>query len=143
MPELTSQQALIHVTVIGSSLDKEPWTTMDGGDISVTALKTRDGGGGEERNLGGVRVRSDCTVGRQYTNDVIHPLIAELERLCGSAEMKVSWTPVDADQNPNGVTWTIQGKLDDVKKPKWDAITPDVAMVELVMGCHSTPAVQS
>lgn len=143
MPDLRSDQAILHVTVAGSSLDKEPWTSMEGGDIAVTPVKTRGGGVGDETNIGGPRTRSDCTVARQYTNDILHPLKVQLEGLAGSAAMKVSWTPVDADGNPNGDTHTIQGKLDDVTTTKRDRNAPEAMFLTLVMGCDATPTVIS
>jgi hypothetical protein len=143
MPQLREDQAAIHVTVTGSSLDKNVWASMDGGDIEATDTKTRPGGMGDEVNLGGPPSRSDCTVERQYTNDVLHPLIAQLEALGGNAAMKVSWTPLDGDGNPNGSTYSITGVLKGIKKPKWDANTSGTAFLTLTMGCNATPAVVS
>lgn len=143
MPDLRSDQALINVSVPGSGLDNLPWTSMEGGDITVTPVKTRAGGGGYETNIGGPQTRSDCTVTRQYTNDVLHQLRPVLERLAGNTQMSVSWTPLDGDFNPNGDQHTISGKLDDVTVTKRDANAPESMFLTLVMGCDATPVVVS
>lgn len=143
MPQLRDDQAAIHVTVTGSGLDKNVWASMDGGDVEAQDTKTRPGGMGAEKNLGGPPTRSDCTVERQYTNDVLHPLIPVLEALCGNAAMKVSWTPLDGNGNPNGSTESITGILKGVKKPKWDANAQGASFLTLTMGCDATPAAMS
>lgn len=143
MPQLREDQALIHVDVSGVALDNNAWTSMDGGDLEAQDTKTRPGGMGEELNLGGPTTRSDLTVMRQYTNDVLHPLIRDLEVACGSATMSVRYTPLDADGNPAGETHTITGKLKGVPKPKWDANAQGAAFLSLVMGCDATPVSKS
>lgn len=142
MPQLRADQAAIHVSVTGSGLDKNVWTSMDGGDITATDTKTRPGGGGDEISLGGVRSRSNCTVTRQYTNDVLHPLVPQLESLAGEAAMSVSWEPLDGDNNPNGDNHGITGKLIEVMVTKRDANTTNEAMfLTLVMSCNAAPTI--
>lgn len=143
MPQLRSDQTLIHVTITGSFLDKSAWASMDGGDMTATDTKTRPGGMGDEKNLGGPRSRTDCIVERQYTNDLIHPIIANLESLCGTGAGKISWTTLDGDGNPNGPTESITGVLKEVKKPKWDANASGTAFLTLTFGCDATPTVLS
>ena len=144
MPDLRADQALITVTVPGSGLDKAAWASLDGGDITATDTKTRPGGGGYEISLGGPPTRSNCTVTRQYTNDVIHSLIPVLESMAGSAGMSVAWTPLDGDYNKNGDTHTIKGKLIEVMTTKRDSqTTTEVMFLTLVMSCDAAPAVVS
>jgi hypothetical protein len=148
MPKLREDQAAIHVQVYDPTtgnpiLDSVVWASMDGGDIEATDTKTRPGGMGDEENLGGPRTRSDCTVERQYTNDVLHPLIPALERATGGGAGKISWTPLDGDGNPNGQTESITGILKGVKKPKWDANASNTAFLVLTFGCNATPTVIS
>ena len=143
MPQLRADEAAIHVSVNGSGLDKNVWTSMDGGDMSATDTKTRPGGMGDEVSLGGPRTRSDCTITRQYTNDVLHPVFVTLERLCGNASMSVSWTPLDGDTNPNGDTHGISGILKEVMRTKLDANASEAVFLTLVMSCNSSPTVVS
>ena len=147
MPKLRSDQAAIHVSVFDSTgknvLDSAVWASMEGGDITATDTKTRPGGMGDEESLGGPRSRSNCTVGRQYTNDVLHPLIPALERLSGAAAMKISWTPLDADGNQDGATHGISGKLIDVQTTKRDANAPEAMFLTLVMSANSAATVVS
>ena len=143
MPELRADQAAIHASVEGSTLDKNVWTSMEGGDMTATDTKTRPGGGGAEISLGGPRSRSNCTITRQYSNDVLHALVPQLERLCGEAAMHVGWTPLDADNNPNGSTHTISGKLIELMTTKRDANGTEAIFLSLVMSCNATPTVVS
>lgn len=142
MPKLRADQALIHVSVPGSRLDKLPWTSMDGGDISATDTKTRDGFDAEE-SLGGPKTCSNLTVTRQYTNDVLHPLVPQLEQLCGENAMTVSWTPVDGDQNPNGDTHGRLGRLIGVSVTKRDRNGTEAMFLTLEMSCTAKPMVVS
>lgn len=143
MPSLRSDQAAIHVSVFDSTgksvLDTNVWASMDGGDLTTQDTKTRPGGMGAEENLGGPNTRSDCMVERQYTNDVIHPLIRTLEQLCGNAGAKITWTPLDGDGNKNGDTLGITGKLKGVKPPKWDANAQGAQFLTLTFGCDAKP----
>lgn len=147
MPKLRSDQAAIYVAAYDTTgknvLDNAVWASMDGGDESATDTKTRSGGMGEEESLGGPRTRSNCTVTRQYTNDVLHPLIPALERLCGAGAMAVSWKPLDADGNPDGDTHGISGRLIDVQTTKRDANSPEAMFLTLVMSSNSAPTVIS
>lgn len=143
MPKLRADQAAIHVTVTGSKLDKNVWTSMDGGDMQATDTKTRPGGMGDEVSLGGPQTRTDCTVTRQYTNDVLHPIFPTLEALCGNGSMQVGWTPLDADGNKDGSTYTIKGILKEVTRSKLDANATEAVFLTLVMSCDSTPTVVS
>jgi hypothetical protein len=143
MPDLRSDSALITVSVTGSGLDKLPWASMEGGDITVTDVKTRPGGGPTEESLGGPPTRSNCTVMREYSNDVLHPLVPVLERLAGNTAMSVAYTPLDGDYNKNGETHTIKGKLIDITTTKRDNNAPEAMFLTLVMSCTSAPAVVS
>jgi hypothetical protein len=143
MPQLRADQAAIHASVDGSGLDKNVWTTMDGGDMTATDTKTRPGGMGDEITLGGPRTRSDCTITRQYTTGMLHGLFPTLERLCGNASMSVSWTPLDGDGNTNGETHGISGKLKEVMRGKFDANASEAVFLTLVMSCNSAPTVIS
>lgn len=144
MPQLRADQAAVYVAVGGVPLDKGVWTSMDGGDMQATDTKTRPGGMGDEISLGGPRTRTDCTVTRQYTDDVLHPLFPLLESRCGSAGMLVSWTPLDGDGNPTGAkTHGISGVLKEVMKTKVDANGTEAVFLTLVMSCHSTPTTEA
>ena len=143
IPNLREDQWAITVVVAGVNLDTLPWATMSGGDIEAKSVHTRAGGMGEDEPLGAPRLRTDATVGRQYTNDVLHPLLPALERVAGNAAMSISWVPLDGNKNPNGNTFTISGKLDAVMQPKKDANATAATFLELVMSCNSDPVVVS
>jgi hypothetical protein len=148
MPQLRADQAAVYVTVndpaTGANiLDNLVWASMDGGDMQATDTKTRPGAMGDELNLGGPRTRTDCTVTRQYTNDVLHPIVRNLERVCGNAAGGVAWKPLDGDGNPDGANHGISGKLKEVMVSKRDANATEAIFLTLVFGCNATPIVVS
>lgn len=147
MPKLRSDQAAIYVAVFDSTeknvLDSNVWASMEGGDGTATDTKTRSGGMGEEESLGGPKSRSNCTTTRQYTNDVLHPLVPKLDALRGSAAAQVAWKPLDADGNPDGDTHTITGRLIEVQTTKRDANGAEAMFLTLIISCHGGPILVS
>lgn len=89
--------------------------------------------------LGGPQTRSDCTVKRQYTT-ALDPWVEPLERACGNARMSVSWTPIGADQQPNGALHQISGILKEVQVPGADANANAAGFLGLVMSCDQDAA---
>lgn len=147
MPKLRADQAAIYVAVYDQTgtnvLDTNVWATIEGGDMTATDTKTRPGGMGDEESLGGPRSRSNATLTRQYTNDVLHPLVPKLEALCGAGAAAISWKPLDADGNPDGDTHGISGILIDVQTTKRDANTSEAMFLTLVFSCNAAPTVAS
>lgn len=147
MPKLRSDQNDIYVAVYNPAgkniLDSGVWATMEGGDMSSTDTKSRPGGMGDEESYGGPRTRSNATVSRQYSTDILHPLIPLLETLCGAAAGKMSWRPLDPYTNPDGNTHSISGRLVDVQTTKRDANSPEAMFLTLVFSCSAAPVVIS
>jgi hypothetical protein len=147
MPLLREDQAFISVQLGGvNALDAEDvaitlpglpagWTSLEGGDVEAEDVFTRPGGMRPGINLGGPSKRSDATVKVQYSTD-FNAIISTLEGLAGKRSMAVSWTPLDADMNPNGSTTTITGVLKQVMRPNFDANASAVGFLQLVMGCN-------
>jgi hypothetical protein len=88
--------------------------------------------------LGGPVNRSDATVTRQYSNDVLHPVLLDLEAACGKASGTVSWTPLDADGNPAGSTITYKGILKTVTRPNFDGNASAAQFLTLVFGLNQS-----
>lgn len=134
MPLLREDQALIHVDVNGVGLDAKPWTTLSGGELQAQSVNTRPGGMQASKELGGPVMRSDVTVTRQYSNDVLHGKLMALDKACGKATTHVSWTPLDADGNPSGASVTYSGILKQVTHPNLDANASAAQFLTLVVG---------
>lgn len=132
-------QFIIHVGVDGVQLPKTfSWTSKEGGDTTSDSVFSRPGGLQPGIQLGGPASRSDCTVKRHYTTS-IDQYVEALELACGQAAMWVSWTPIDANQSPNGDTHLLTGILKEVQIPQYDANTNAAGMITLVMACDQQP----
>jgi len=78
--------------------------------------------------------RTNVTVTRPYTQEM-HAYVPQLEAAVNNT-MSASYTPTDADGNPNSLTITRTGLLKEVQIPNWDAKSGDTAMIGLVMECN-------
>lgn len=139
---IREDQFIIHVGVSGVSFPSTfSWTSKEGGDKTSEAVFTRPGGLMPGLQMGGPGSRSDCTVKRQYST-ALDPWVKPLGDACGNARMYVSWTPIDANQHPNGDTHTLTGVLKEIQTPATDADTAAAGFLTLVMSCdedeHST-----
>jgi hypothetical protein len=136
-------EAIIHadLTQITSNFP-EPysWTSLEGGDIEAEDVFTRPGGMQPGINLGGPAKRSDVTLHCQYSAG-IHNVIVALENAVGTGGMSASYTPLDADANPNGGTITLTGVLKTVNKPNFNANNSAVVFLGLVMACDTEAAI--
>lgn len=115
------------------------WASLEGGDIEAEDVFTRPGGMKGGVNLGGPSKRSDVTIMCQYSSTV-HKSIIDLENAVGTGGMSVSYTPLDADANPNGGTVTLTGVLKAVTKPNFNANNSGVVFLGLVMSCDTEAA---
>jgi hypothetical protein len=140
---IREDQFIIHVIVNGVSFPSTfSWTSKEGGDVTADSTYTRPGGLMPGIQLGGPVTRSDVTVKRQYTT-VLDPWLKRLEDACGNARMSVSWTPIDANQTPNGNTHTLSGVLKEIQAPAADANATGAAFLTLVMACDQESATSS
>lgn len=126
-------QFIIHVGVAGIKFPNTfSWTSKEGGDVTADSTFTRPGGLNPGIQLGGPSTRSDVTVKRQYSSGLDNIFI-QLENGCGNAAMWVAWTPIDANQNPNGSTHVLSGILKEVQAPQYDANATGAGFLTLVM----------
>jgi hypothetical protein len=135
MPFLRQDQAEIHAGVNDVPLPAFVWQSLSGGDVQSNTLNVRPGGFLSTYSLGGPVKRNDATVKRLYGSS-IHENITALENACGTSRMWISYTPLDADGNPNGTTVTLVGTLKQVQRPTFDAETSGVAVLTLIMDCE-------
>ena len=128
-------QFIIHAAVDGVPIPSiYSWTSKEGGDTTSESVFSRPGGLQPGIQLGGPASRSDCTVKRHYTS-VLDSYVEALQAACGNAQMWVSWTPIDANSNPNGETHLITGILKEVMTPQYDANANAAGFLTLVMAC--------
>lgn len=135
MPNLRGDQFLLHAGINGVNIPSTfSWTSMEGGDLEAQNVKTHPGGMLPEQDLGGPTSRTDATMNRNY-NAALHAYFVQLENASGRGSMWMSWTPLDANGNPNGGTVTITGKVKGVKAPGRDANNTGPAYLSVMMSC--------
>lgn len=79
MAFIRNDQADIYLTVAGVQYGGT-WATYSGGAVSATDAKTRSGGMGKEKSIGGPATRSDVTITIQEDETVLgwHPTLESL-----------------------------------------------------------------
>lgn len=97
------------------------WATYDGGDLAAASNKTRTGGMGRQKAIGGPAERSDITLTIQF-DDVVAGFHNELEHLTGNGNAVVSVQFLNPDRTAiPGAHYTRTGKLGGTNLPKPDA----------------------
>lgn len=132
---MREDQFLLHAGVTGVNLPSTySWASMEGGDLEAQNVKTHTGGMLPEQDLGGPSTRTDATMQRNY-NAALHAYFVQLENTVGKGGMWMSWTPLDANGNPNGGTVTITGKVKSAKPSGRNANNTGPAYLVVVMSC--------
>jgi len=138
MPTYRSDQAAVHVTVDGVTLDTKPWDSFAGGDITANTVNYLPGGMQPAIDLGGVPQRSDITVEREWS-DALIGVYKQLDQLCGRAAGRIPVTTLDANGVPvAGSTSTYTGTLKGVARPGYDSSTSGLAKMQLVFACNGS-----
>jgi|SRR5947209_112366 len=139
---MREDQFLLQCSVAGVNLPiVYSWAEWEGGDVEGEDQKTRPGGMLPQVNLGGPATRTDVTMRRQYSAQ-LHPFIVALENVAGKASGTLSYTPLDANGNPNGGTVTITGILKNVVPPPKNANQANPAFLGLVFGVNQEATIQ-
>ena len=136
-------EAIIHVNFVGFAPNwNEPysWTSLEGGDVEAEDVFTRPGGLKQGINIGGPSKRSDVTLTTQYSSSV-HRSIVDLENAAGTGSMSASYTPLDANGNPNGGTVTLTGVLKTISHPAFNANNSGAAFLTLTMACDTESSI--
>lgn len=133
---VTSREAAIHASVQGVTFPAvQSWATFQGGDAQSATSQLMPGNVMPSIAVPGPVTRTNVTVTRPYTQEV-HLSIPALEAAVNNS-MSASYTPTDADGNPNSLTITRTGILKEVQIPNWDAKSGEVAYLGLVMECNA------
>lgn len=131
-----TDQAAIHVTVAGVTIDDNVWDTMEGGDRSSDGVNYLPGGMAPSVELGGLPKRSDLTISRIWSDTMIAAYKA-LDNGCGKAAVTASYTNLDANGTmvPNS-TITYTGILKSVTRPNYDSNSSGEAKLTIVVGLN-------
>jgi len=115
----SEQQWLVTLNVGG--FDYGVFDTFTGGDVTAPAVKHRPGGMGPEVTYNSLPMYSDVTVGRVYSTQRDHPLIAQLHTQAGNQLASVTLQPLDDNGVPWGSPRVYQGRLISIKDGKTDS----------------------
>lgn len=113
------------------------WATAEGGDLEADSQKTRAGGMGKQKSVGGPASRTDMTATIQLS-DVSAGVVDEFEAATGKGRMnvKVEWL------DPEATLATVmpdpvhrQGSVKSVATPSVDINGSAVTFLSVVMDC--------
>jgi hypothetical protein len=133
---ITEAEAKISVTLAGVTFPAylRTWRTFEGGDPVASTGQLQPGGVNHTVAVPGVLTRSNVTVTTPYSTQ-LDAIRAQIDAACNAA-MSVSYTPTDANGNPNGETTTYTGILKQPQFPPASAASADTGMLGLVMECN-------
>ena len=133
-------QFLLHAGVNGVSLPSVySWSEMDDGGVTAAGVKVWPGMI-NQIPLGGPASRADATIKRPYST-ALAPYMVQLENVVGRAGMWMSWTPLDANGNPDGPTETIGGILIGCPPPARNAAGTNATYLTLVMSAFTVASI--
>jgi hypothetical protein len=135
MPFFTEKQAHIHSGINGINMPRtKSWSSFEGGDLQSTTSTLHPGGMQPSLAMPGPVQRTNVTVKRPYDKQ-LHNFGKHIEAHVGRARMWASFTPLDAQGNPNGETVTRNGYLKECTIPNWDSASGTATYLALVMEC--------
>lgn len=126
-----SRQDQERVTVNVAGRDIGVFDSFSGGAADSEDSKDRPGGMGEEESLGGVRTRSNFTVGRRYKLERDHGLAKFLDSQVGRGRVVATRQMLDLDRTPVGEPITFTGMLKTFNHPEHDSNSSDKKTVTL------------
>lgn len=120
--------------------DGNSWYDYEGADLKAAGSKTRAGGMGKERELGGPATRSDCTLTIQHSPTMFgwHSF---LESRCGRGNIRVILTYLDAEGNViPGAQFQATGIILGAALPGQKTNSPAVGMYKVILGLDEDAA---
>lgn len=135
---ITENEAQIHCSVANIPFPSyiTTWKSFQGGDATAATSQFQPGAGIRAVAQPGPTTRSNVVVGIGYTTD-LHAIRSQLDGMTNAA-MTASYTPTDADGNPNSdATVTRSGLLKTVEVGAFDAANGATVIMQLTMECHA------
>lgn len=117
------------------SIDTTSWDSVTGGDLTVEQQNFNPGGQQPAIALGGKRSRSDMTVKRIWSDDLIAAYIA-LDNVAGSAPVTISVQTLGAGKQPIGSPLVYTGVLGNVTPPPRDSTSSSPVYLEMTVGMN-------
>lgn len=130
-----SDQAAIHVKFAAVTIDDESWDMLDGGDNIAPNKVIHPGGMQPMVSLGGVPIRSEITVERNWS-DVLFPVFKELDAGAGNEPVEVGYVVLNGPGRAQGTIFAYSGVLLGVSRPNYKGGESPDAMLKLTIGPH-------
>jgi hypothetical protein len=138
---ITGAEAIINVTVTGVTFPagmfasaNKSWSSWEGGDPSAAGSQLHPGGMAAAVALPGPLTRTNVTVKVPYTQ-AANSIYSQLEAAINQ-QMTASYTPTDANGNPNATAITRTGLLKEIQFPTFDAKSGEAVELALIMECN-------
>jgi hypothetical protein len=132
MKYFRSDQAAIHVSIEGVTLDGISWDVMEAGDNTVEGLVVHPGGMAEQVALGGIPKRSPLTVARLWSDTLI-AVFKQIDSLAGQAAVTASYVVLNANKTATSNVETYTGVLGTVTRPNYKAGESTDAMLQIAV----------
>lgn len=135
---LTERNARIQVTIAGTPVTGQLFSSFSGGDISATTELVYSGNMDNGQNVSGNAAFSDITLTCPSMDTNVNwagPLVGAVQT---AASATVSVTPLDADKNPiAGAQMTYTGLIKTYTPPPMDASSSTGAKHSLVVAADT------
>jgi hypothetical protein len=128
-----SDQALIHLAVVGLSLPDIPWDKLEGGEKKAEGLAVFPGGSLDQKELGGIPKREPLKVSVKWQDSFINVWKA-LDAVSGRGEATATYSVVDPNYVPTGEGATYTGKILEVTRPNYEAGKSEEALMLVTLG---------
>jgi hypothetical protein len=113
-------------------MDKEPWSSMEGGDNTPEVAQAFPGGMKPLKALGGFPKPTPLTVMRPWEESLV-AVYKKLWSAAGSAEVKASYRLLNANKEPIGEPVAYTGVLGTVTRPGYKAGTSEEAKLSITV----------
>ncbi len=130
-----SDQAAVHVKFAAIAVDDESWNVLDGGDNVAPNKVIHPGGMQPPVSLGGVPIRSEITVERDWS-DALFQLYKELDAVAGNEPVEVGYVVLNSPGRPQGTIFGYSGVLLSASRPNYKAGESADALLKITIGPH-------
>lgn len=133
MPIHRSDMGRLQLTVSGA--DMGDWDYFEGGDITPESQQYSPGGMAPNVAVGGRRVRSEITLRRAWSDNLISKFIT-LDNGAGIATATVTYTPLKNNRKPSSAPIVYTGVLGTVTRPGYDSNSSTVVYLQLTISAN-------
>jgi hypothetical protein len=130
-----SDQALLHLNVVGISLPDVPWDKLEGAEKKAEGLAVFPGGSLDQVELGGIAKREPAKLSVKWSDSFIAVWKA-LDAIAGRGIATATYSVLDANYVPTGEGATYTGIVLEVTRPNYEAGKSEEALMLVTIGLN-------